>query len=223
MIAPVNWPVSLKISGGSYDLPMFVSSQPRPVTGGITTAIITSEESTIRATTASRCWRKRRRTSCQNVRTGVASISAASASASSRRRRSMSSASFGVVMVCGLPREGERSVLDPRVDDAVQDIGKQVAKDDGEATHHHEGEHEWVVALHDGQHAQLAEPWPREDRLRDHRAGQESGDAQSEQRDDRDQRIAERVLERHPRRGEALRLCGADVVLVEHLEHLRAH
>src|SRR5688500_9189321 len=97
------------------------------------------------------------------------SISADSASASSARRRSISAA------VASLTIGDVLSVLDSRVDHAVQDVGEEVAEHDPEAADHDEGEHDGIVARIDRGEAEQAEPRPAEDRLGNDRAGEQAG------------------------------------------------
>ena len=65
----------------------------------------------------------------------------------------------------------------------------------------------------------LAHAVPAEDLLGEHRAGEQPGDAVSEQRRHRDQRGAQPVFEQRAATGQALRPGGADEILAEHVQH----
>src|SRR6266566_4219715 len=121
------------------------------------------------------------------------------------------------------PAAPARGHTDPRIDQAVREIGDQVGDereggDDDEVTHD-----DRVVALEDRLDHELPHAGNGEDRLDDHAAADEAGEREAEDRDDREQRVAERVLADHHALRKALGAGGLNVVLAHHLEHRLAH
>ena len=84
------------------------------------------------------------------------------------------------------------------------------------------GEHDRIVLSEDCVEHERADSRPRKDRLGDDGAAEERTDLEPDERDDRQQRVAERVADGHATLRESLRARGTHVVLSERLEHLRA-
>ena len=74
------------------------------------------------------------------------------------------------------------------------------------AADHHERQHDRVVTRDHALDAEEAKARPAEDRLGDGGAGEQRRDRQAQQRDDRDQGVAQAVLEDHPVLRQALGL-----------------
>src|SRR6185503_11030657 len=94
---------------------------------------------------------------------------------------------------------------DARVHHAIEEVDDEVDGDD-------DGRDEQDAALHDGVVARLhavdqpvADARPGEDRLGQDRAGQKQADLQADDRDDWDERVAQRVHDHHARERQALR------------------
>src|SRR5262249_8331260 len=94
---------------------------------------------------------------------------------------------------------------DPRVDQPVGEVGHEIG-DQRERGHEDEVAHDdGIVALEDGLHHELAHPGDREDGLDDDAAADEAGQRQPEDGDERQQRVAKRVLADYHPLGQALR------------------
>src|SRR3954453_13014184 len=93
------------------------------------------------AITASRCCRKRIRTSCQYVRTGMRSTS------SSYSTGRVVAAGAGVVGVRSTRYMTRLSVLDARIDDAVEDVADEVAEDHHNPPDHDDREDDGIVEI----------------------------------------------------------------------------
>src|SRR5882724_718941 len=88
-------------------------------------------------------------------------------------------------------------MANPRVEIAVEQVHEQIAGEIEGAQHQHARLHDGVVARGDGLEDQPAQPRPREDGLRDHRAAQELHEEQDGEGDDREQRVPQPVLPEH--------------------------
>src|SRR3954471_2382651 len=149
---------------------------------------------------------------CRNFRSTSLPWVRGSGSASGGRAPSL-------VAVSLARREFKSANANPRVQDAVHQVGDQVGDDhaggdDHEPAHHHLG-----VVLVDGFHQQRAHTVPVEHRFGDDRAGEDRPEVHREQRGHGDQGVAERVPEDDPAVREALGSRGAHVVGVHHFEH----
>src|SRR2546425_542801 len=112
---------------------------------------------------------------------------------------------------------------DPRIDQTVREVGDQVGAQ-GERRHDDEVAHDHgVVALEDRLDHQLPHARDGEDRLDDHAAADQARQREPEDRHDREQRVAQRVLADHHALGETLGPRGLDVVLPHDLEHRLSH
>ena len=101
-------------------------------------------------------------------------------------------------------------------------VDQQVHRHVGDRDQQDAALHQRVVAEADRLNQQPADARPREDRLGDDRAGQHGAELQAEDRDDRDQAVAERVPEHGARARHAARPRRQHVELAQLLEHARA-
>ena len=83
----------------------------------------------------------------------------------------------------------------PRIDDEVREVGEQVQHDVGGRGEQHDALHDRVVAVEHRVDDQLAEAGDREHLLGQHRARQQRAELERAERDDRHQRVAQRVLQ----------------------------
>ncbi len=90
------------------------------------------------------------------------------------------------------------SVPDARVDDAVGHVDQQVDQHHDGAEQQHAALQHRIVAPADGLDQPFADAGPGEDGLGEDGAGEQHADLQADHRDDRDQRIAQR-MQRPPR------------------------
>ncbi len=128
----------------------------------------------------------------------------------------------GVVIPSLRPWEGSGPcaslVADGRVDEAVEHVHHQVDEDELQREKQHQRLDDGVVAHGHGVHQQAAEAGPVEDRLHHDRAAQQKAELQAHHGDDRDERVAQAVLEHHGALVEALGARGAHEVLLHHLD-----
>ena len=68
-----------------------------------------------------------------------------------------------------------------------------------------------------------ADAGPGEDRLRQHRAGDEIGEGEADHRQGRDQRIAQRMIEQHAQLPRSLGPSHQHVILAQHIQHAGPH
>ena len=87
------------------------------------------------------------------------------------------------------------SVLDAGIDDAVGDVREQVREHDEHRGDQQDAHEDRVVELARRVDRELADARPREDRLGDDRAREQERDLEADVGDDRQQRVAQRVLE----------------------------
>jgi hypothetical protein len=110
---------------------------------------------------------------------------------------------------------------DPRVDDAVQHVDDQVDRDDDRCDQQDPALHDRIIARLHTVDQPVAHARPREDRFGEDRPRQQQSDLQPDDRDHRDQRVAQRVHDDDAPARQALGAHGAHVVLAQHLEHRR--
>src|SRR5260370_23120503 len=102
------------------------------------------------------------------------------------------------------------SVANPRVEDSVQDVREQVSRDDeqrGKERHAHHGR---VVVLERSLERELADAGPPENYLDDKAAAHQAGQLEADQRDERDERVAQSVQVDDPSLAHALGASRAD-------------
>ncbi len=115
-----------------------------------------------------------------------------------------------------------RSISDPRIDHRIENVDGEVHQDVGKAEQQHDALDDRVVAAQDGIDREAAEPGNGEYALGDHGAADQERDADADDRHDRHRGILERMHEQDAALADALGARGADVVLLQHLEHRRA-
>src|SRR5215208_517408 len=108
---------------------------------------------------------------------------------------------------------------DPRVQHRVDDVHHRAEDDYEERTEHGDHQDGGHVELLDRVSRILPHPLKVEDRLREDRTAPDHGrEIEAEQGDDRDQRVAQHVVDQDPPLAQALRPGGAHVVLVDRVE-----
>ena len=129
----------------------------------------------------------------------------------------------GQALARARPPAGTRlSMTNARVDQPVGQIDHQVDEDHGGRDQHHATLQRRIVTAPDRFDQPLAHTRPREDRFGQHGTRHQRAHLQPDDRDHRDQRIAQRVQADHASRWQTFGARGAHVVLAEHLEHRRA-
>ncbi len=122
--------------------------------------------------------------------------------------RAMSSV---MAIVIGMPQA--------RIDENIKDIGQKVHDDETDRRAKDDALNDRVVAVEHGIDDELAEAGNGEDLLGQHRAREKLAEQQRRERDDRDQRVAQRVLEHDGARHKALGARGPDIVGTQDAEH----
>src|SRR5712692_3297376 len=122
-----------------------------------------------------------------------------------------------IVAIAHLPREP-----DSRVDEGVEDVHDQVDHDDHDAGHDHDALHEREVALEDALVEQAADARPREDHLDDDGGVDHHDHVDAGQREDRDERVLERVHGDDHDVGKPLEPGELDVLAAQDVQHARA-
>src|SRR5712692_3171010 len=112
--------------------------------------------------------------------------------------------------------------LHARVEDRVRHVNEQVRDD------HHDGDHEndslycrKVALIHSG-NEKPPDAWNPEDLLEDDGATKQDWYADSDQRQNGDSRVLQRVPPHQRALAQSLRPGGTDIVLAQDVEHLRA-
>jgi len=110
-------------------------------------------------------------------------------------------------------------VLDPGIHDFIQQVAHQVCCHHQDRKKDRGGHDQRIVPVVDGADELAAQSADGEDRLHHHGARDDIGDLGAGIGDDRDQRVAQRMLEDDLPAVDALGARRADVVLVERVEH----
>jgi len=138
-------------------------------------------------------------------------------------RKSSGVTAVGVLIRFSLMSISSLSQLDARIRNRIADIHDNVHEDDqsgqedGRAHDHH------VILIQDGADELAAQARDREDLLHDEGAGQCIGNQRSDVGDDRQDRVAQRMLVKNLGFRKALGLGRAHVVLAQHIQHGRTH
>src|SRR4051794_596381 len=99
-------------------------------------------------------------------------------------------------MAPSLSRAGRSGQADPRIEDRVEDVGDQVEQHDDGGADDQPAQHDVDVVVADPVVEQVApHPVPDEDRLGDDRGAEQRADAEGDDGGERDQRVAQAVLE----------------------------
>src|SRR4029450_7938876 len=114
------------------------------------------------------------------------------------------------------------AIAHPRVENAVEHVDEQIAEDDDDGDEHDEVLHDRIVAPENRLDQEARDPRQIEDRLGDPGAADEKRELDADDRDDREQRVLERVPPDDDAPGLSLGPRRADVVLTHHLEQGRA-
>src|ERR1051325_10402087 len=110
---------------------------------------------------------------------------------------------------------------DARIGDRVEDVGEEAARDDHHRGHEQQPEDHRVVLIVQRIQIETPDAGPREHGLGDERAAEEGAELEPGQRDQRDERVAERVTQQHRAPAQPLGVRRADVVLAHDLEDAR--
>src|ERR1044072_431397 len=98
----------------------------------------------------------------------------------------------------GDSRGGAGSVrAEPWVCPGIEEIGDQTAEGDHDTANDDAADDEWIIARADGIDDGVTHAGPRKDLLDEKGAGQQCRKRQSDQRDDRQQRVTQRVTTQH--------------------------
>ena len=106
--------------------------------------------------------------------------------------------------------------------EAVEQVDDEVDDDDDRRDQQDAALQRRIVAPADRLDQPFADAGPGEDRLGEHGARHQRADLQADDRDDGDERVAQRVHADDAEAAQALGACGAHIVLAQHLEHGRA-
>src|SRR2546426_6712709 len=117
---------------------------------------------------------------------------------------------------------GGSAIANTRVEPRVREVHHEVQGHQRAGHEHDVGLHHGIIPEQDRLHGQASHPGQREDRLDDHRAGQERPQLAPHDGDHRNERVLERVLVDDDSTFEALGAGGAHVVLAQHFQHGRA-
>src|SRR5581483_7730897 len=109
----------------------------------------------------------------------------------------------------------------PWVDSEVEEIDKQVHDHDRDRREEEDALDDRVVAVRDGRDEEAADARPSEDGLSEHGAGKDVAEVEADDRGDRREAVGKRVPPERLASGQALRLGGEDVVLMERFDHRR--
>src|SRR2546425_498043 len=113
-------------------------------------------------------------------------------------------------------------ISDPRVDDRIEDVNQEIGDHDHGAAHQDVRLNDGEVAEGDALEEQTADARPGEDRLHDDRRVDHDHEIDPGQRDDRNQRVLERVLGDDERLRQPLEPRELHVFRTQNLEHRRA-
>ena len=112
---------------------------------------------------------------------------------------------------------------DPRIDVGVQNVDRQVDRQDQHRLQDDDRLQQREVAIDHRLVGQPADAGPGEHRLRDDRAGDQIADEHAPQRQHRDQRVAQAMLPDHHALAQSLDARQLDEFAVHHLQHAGAH
>src|SRR5438067_2283869 len=110
---------------------------------------------------------------------------------------------------------------DPWVEPAVGQVDQEIDQDDGGGQDEDGGLDDWVVAVDDRLDREQADARPGEDGLDDDRPAEDVAKLEADDRDQRNQGVAQPVPTQHRKLAQALGSGGPHIVLGQHLEHAR--
>src|SRR5579864_5549393 len=126
--------------------------------------------------------------------------------------------------VIGAPGTRRPSLIPhPRIEQAVERVGAEIDHDERRDADENHRLRDQIVARQDRAPQHAAEPRNRKHGLRDHGAADEKPGLNAEHRDDRNERVAERVPPHHRAAWQALRARRAHVVVRQHVAERRLH
>src|SRR6204780_3630406 len=104
------------------------------------------------------------------------------------------------------------AMADPGIDDSVDEIDDQIDEDDDSGDQQNTPLQRRIIAPADGIDESVADPWPGEDRLRQHRPCHQTGNREADDRHHRKKRIAQGVNADDAGRGQPLGARGAHII-----------
>src|SRR5579883_2128019 len=104
------------------------------------------------------------------------------------------------------------AIADPRVEEGIGDVDEEIEADNEKGDDDDVGGDDREIALEDRLQQQIAGPRPLEDRLGDEREADELAELQADHGNDRDEHVAQRVLDDDANRPQPLGPRGAHVV-----------
>src|SRR5579883_266237 len=142
---------------------------------------------------------------------------AASRCRSSRRRAPKRCAGLGrMISAAGTSTIAE---LDPRIDQRDGDVGEEIAEDYDEGADHQDRHEDRIIAHAERVDEEQAHAGPAEDGLRNQGAADQQRQLQAGERDQRRKAGAQRMIQQDARSLQALGLSGADIILVQNVQH----
>src|SRR5262245_56894218 len=112
-----------------------------------------------------------------------------------------------------------RSIADPRIENGVADVDQQVDNDIDHREHQDDGLYGREVTAEHGLDGETTEARQAEHAFGHHGAADQDGDDETDYGHNGDGSIAQRMAHQHDAVGEAFGARGADIVLVQHLQH----
>src|SRR5215470_346843 len=106
----------------------------------------------------------------------------------------------------------------PRVDRQVEEVDREGGHDDGDRADEDDSEHDRQIDVQDREHGLAAEAGPGEDGLDDDGAAEERAEVDAGVGHDRQERVAQAVLDDDGEWADTLGARGANVVLAEDVE-----
>src|SRR6266851_1577899 len=157
--------------------------------------------------------------------TGAKSAHAASIAMSASATTFKGLERMGARATSRIPRVESAAVLAtlrPGVQPEIRDVDHEVRQRVDDRRQQGDAEHRGEIERDGGRGRVASKTWPAEDRLGQDRPREKASERQAEDRDGRDERVAQPVAQHDEPLLEALRARGPHVVLAEHLEHARA-
>src|SRR6266550_6438784 len=100
----------------------------------------------------------------------------------------------------------------------IEQVVEKASEGDHDAADDDAAHHEWIIARADRAHDRVAHTGPGEDLFDEKGTGEKGGKRETNQTDDWEQRIPERVAAQNLALGESLETRGADVIGGKHVE-----
>src|SRR6185312_8857289 len=119
----------------------------------------------------------------------------------------------------GVSAATSAGMANPGVDDAIDEIDDEIDQDDHSGDEQDAALERRIVAPADRLDEPMADPWPGEDGLGQHRSGHQARNREADHSHHRQERIAQGMNADDPRRLEPLRPRRAHVILAQDFEH----